>query len=68
MKLQFSPQFKKNIQTSNFMKIHPVGAEVFHADGCTDMTKPRVTFCNFVNKPKTGIQQMYKAIFNSPRI
>jgi len=29
------------------MKIHPVGTEVFHADGRTDMTKPRVTFCKF---------------------
>jgi len=57
MKLQFSPKFKKKI--SNFTKIHPVGGEVFHADGRTDMTKPRVTFCNFVNTPKTGIQQIY---------
>jgi len=61
----FSTNLKKNTQTSNFMKIHPVGAEVFHADGHTGMTKPRVTFCNFVNTPTTGIQQIYKAIFNS---
>jgi hypothetical protein len=25
----------KNIQILNFMKIHPVGAELFHADGRT---------------------------------
>ena len=29
----------KNTQISNFMKIRPVGAELFHADGWTDMTK-----------------------------
>jgi hypothetical protein len=28
--------FSKNIQISDFMKIHPVGAEFFHADGRTD--------------------------------
>ena len=34
MKIEFSQQiFKKNIQISNFMKIRPVGAELFHADG-----------------------------------
>ena len=28
--------FSKNIQISNFMKIRPVGAELFHADRRTD--------------------------------
>ena len=38
---------------SNFMKIRPVGAEAFHADGQIDgqrdrdMTKLIVTFCSF---------------------
>jgi len=37
MKLEFSLHiFKKNIQISNFMKIHPGGAEVFHADRWVD--------------------------------
>jgi len=37
MKLEFFRQiFKKIPQISNFMKIHPVGAELFHADGRTD--------------------------------
>ena len=30
-------RFSKNIQISNFMKIRPVGTELFHADGQTDM-------------------------------
>jgi len=35
------------------MKIRPVGAEMFHAEGQTDMTKLTVPFCNFVNAPAT---------------
>jgi hypothetical protein len=46
----------KNPQTPNFKKIHPVGTELFHADGQmdgkTDMIKIIVTFCNFANVPK----------------
>ena len=34
------------------MKIHPVGAELFDADGQTDMTKPIAAFRNFANAPK----------------
>jgi hypothetical protein len=30
----------------NFMKIRPVGAELFHADGKTDMTRLTVAFRN----------------------
>jgi hypothetical protein len=35
------------------MKIRVVGAELFHADGRTDMTKLIVTFRNFAIAPKT---------------
>jgi hypothetical protein len=31
------------------MKILPVGTELFHADGRTEMTKLIVTFLNFAN-------------------
>jgi len=34
------------------MKIRPVGAELFHADGQTDMMKLTVAFRNFSNAPK----------------
>jgi hypothetical protein len=34
------------------MKIRPVGAELFHTDGRTDMTKLMVVFRNFANVPK----------------
>jgi len=37
MKLEFSGQIFEKYST--FLKIHPVGAELFLADGQTDMTK-----------------------------
>jgi len=33
------------------MKIRPLEAELFHADGRTDMTKLRAAFRNFENTP-----------------
>ena len=40
------------------MKISPVGAEFFHADGQTDtktdMTKPIAAFRNFANVPENA--------------
>jgi hypothetical protein len=36
------------------MKICPVGVELFHADGRTNMTKPTVVFQNFANESKIG--------------
>jgi hypothetical protein len=40
------------LQVLNIMKIRPVGAELFHMDGRTDMTKLIVGFRNFANAPK----------------
>jgi hypothetical protein len=36
------------------MKIHLVGAELFHADRQTDIMNIIVALCNFVNVPKNG--------------
>ena len=36
------------------MKIHPVGAVLFHADGQTDMPKLIFAFRNCVNAPENG--------------
>jgi hypothetical protein len=48
------------------MKIHPVGAELFHADGWTDgqtdMMKLIVAFRNFANAPKTIWLMLYSKI------
>jgi hypothetical protein len=42
----------KNTQISNSIKIRPVGAELFHADGRADMANLTVVFRNFANVPK----------------
>jgi len=34
------------------MKIHPVGAKLFHVDGQRDKMNLIVVFCNFANVPK----------------
>jgi hypothetical protein len=49
--LNFLDRFSKNHQIKNIMKIPPVGAELFHADGWTDM-KLIITFRNSPNAPK----------------
>jgi hypothetical protein len=36
MKIEFLHRFSKNTQSSNLIKIRPVGAELFRADGQTD--------------------------------
>jgi hypothetical protein len=44
MKLEFFYTFSKKAQIWSFIKICPVGAELFYADGQTDMTKLIVAF------------------------
>ena len=44
------------------MKIRPVEAEFFHADGRTDMTKPTVAFRNFENAPKNVHARNFKPV------
>jgi len=39
------------------MKIHPLGTEMCHVDGQTDMTKLTVAFRNFAKAPKDGEQK-----------
>jgi hypothetical protein len=43
------------------MKIRSVGAELFHADGQTDMKKLTVACRNFANAPKVDIHIQYTA-------
>jgi hypothetical protein len=49
----FLNMFQKDSPISNFMKIHPVGAMLFNANGREDMTKLTAAFRNFVNAPKS---------------
>ena len=50
------------------MKICPVGAELFHVDGQTGMTKLIVAFCNFANVPKKCWSSYWQAwqLFTRP--
>ena len=50
--LNFFDTFSKSIKMSNFLKICPLGAELFHADGQTGMTKLIAAFRNFAKAPK----------------
>ena len=60
MKLEFSPHIFDQYSNSNFVKILPVGAELFHAHGHThththrrtDMTNLIVSLRNIANEPK----------------
>jgi len=58
--------FSINTQISNFMKIGPVGTELFIADGRTDgVTKLRAGVCNFSNVPKKNGVRSYPAVLSS---
>jgi hypothetical protein len=46
--------FSKNLLIPNFMKIRPVGADLFHADGRTDSNTDRHAFRNLRTRLKTG--------------
>jgi hypothetical protein len=48
MKLEFYWQILEKIEISSFIKIRPMGAELFHVDATTD------AFRNFGNVPKNG--------------
>jgi hypothetical protein len=54
--MKFLDTFLKNSEKSNIMKMRPVGAELFYAEGQsdwqTDRTELIVAFRNFANAPK----------------
>jgi hypothetical protein len=61
MKLKFSGKILKNPQISNFMKIRPVVAEFFHAEGRTGGQTDRHDEANslsrgFANSPKKEVK------------
>jgi len=51
---------------SNFMKIRPVGVELFHADGQTDMTKLIFTFRNFAKAPTITVINCFPILYTFP--
>ena len=52
--LNFLNRFMKNTRIPNFMKIHPVGAQLFHVDGQTDVMKLIVALHSYVKCLKMG--------------
>jgi len=58
--LAFPDIFSKHTQISNFVKIRPLGVELFHADGRTDITRLIVAFRNFANAPKNAWSCTYR--------
>jgi hypothetical protein len=65
--LKFVNRFSKNTQISSFMKIRPVGEQLYHADGRTDKTNLIVAFRNFANAPKKGsiLYVTYQVLHNA---
>ena len=73
---------KKKDKIRIFTKISPVGDELLHAGGRTDVTKLIDVFCNYVNEPKTrepnskleelsetsDLTRCYKYIFNRSKV
>jgi hypothetical protein len=58
MKLcDFLDRFANQPQISNFVKIRPVGAELFHAEEVMAVTKLVAAFHNFANAAKNGTWQ-----------
>jgi len=47
----------------NFMKIRPVGAVMFHADGRTDMTKLIVALRKFANPLRNLVRNFYSLLW-----
>jgi hypothetical protein len=54
--LNYLNRVLKNTQTSDFMRVCPIGTQLFHADRqadeWTDMTMLKSAFCNSVKVPK----------------
>ena len=56
VQITFSLQIFKNLQISNFVKIHLLRAKSFHADGWTDgYDEANSHFCMFTNTCKSEI-------------
>jgi hypothetical protein len=57
MKPALSRHILAKYSYTNFMKICPFGAKLFHAAGQTEMMKLIVTIHNFANVPKTHTEK-----------
>jgi hypothetical protein len=53
MTFEFLNRFSKK---ASFIKIRPIGAELFHTEGRTDRTKLIVAVRNFANAPENAVE------------
>jgi len=55
--LEILGRFSKILQISNFIKVHPLEAELFYVEGRTDMEERIVTFTRtiYLETPKMAI-------------
>ena len=53
---------------SNLMKVRPVGAELYHEDGRTDMTKLTVAFRDLAKAPKKHLETRCLTVCGSVRL
>jgi hypothetical protein len=60
MKREFSRYIFEQGSNIKFMKIHPVGADLFHADRQTDMTELIVAYRNFANASKAPTSKLWQ--------
>jgi hypothetical protein len=64
----FLDRFSKNTEISNFVKIRPVGAELFHVKRRTDRRrdiKPIVAFRNF-SKATKKVERAWPKVYGIP--
>jgi hypothetical protein len=67
--MNFLGLLSKNTQVSNFIKIRPVGFQLFHADGQTAMTKLIDAVRNFANAPKSSEGQRHTChVLHNPNV
>ena len=64
--MNFLDRFSKSIQKLNFIKIRPVEADLFHAEGRTDLMKQIVAFHCFAKAPKHEKIQLYSKYLFQP--
>jgi len=60
--MNFLDRFEENPQIQNFANIRPVGAELFHAEGRTDMAKLMVASRNFANASKISTYYIFGSL------
>ena len=60
-------RFSNNTQISNVMKIRPMGADLLHVGGRTDMMKLIVAFHSFANAPNTWVISGKSFVWSTPR-